>query len=480
VAQPLPAGRASGLTRQAPKHGSVDTVVIAVVGLAYVFAFLWTLGDLDYDTWGGFVVIPFLLAAGLAVIKRMQKADPSPGFTRLAVYALLCKLLGTFARFSVAYVFYGGRGDDANQYHIRGAILAQQFRAAHFDLGPGRLVGTKFIDVLTGIVYSVTGVTKLGGFLVFSWLAFVGLLLFYRAFQLAFPSANHRRYALFVFLYPSLLFWSSSIGKEAWMIFCLGLAANGVARVLTFRSRGFVFLFFGLVGTAAVRPHMTLVVMVALLPAYLLRRQRQGSGGSQLGPVTKVIGVAVLLAGSFLLVAQVETFLKLDSLSGDAVDQALQDTSAQTTQQDSAFQSVRPHDPTEFPKAAYTVLFRPFPYEAHNRQAFIAAAEGMLLLWFTLRSRRQLLAGVRMAFTEPYVAFAWGYATIFIFAFSSFGNFGILTRERIQLFPVYFVLLCLPTAARKSAGKAALRATGYGVTARVMKERAAVRAAATN
>ena len=46
-----------------------------------------------------------------------------------------------------------------------------------------------------------------------------------------------RRYAALVFLLPSLLFWPSSIAKEAWILACLGLAAYGAAKMLT-RSGG--------------------------------------------------------------------------------------------------------------------------------------------------------------------------------------------------------------------------------------------------
>jgi hypothetical protein len=33
---------------------------------------------------------------------------------------------------------------------------------------------------------------------------------------------------------------------------------------------------------------------------------------------------------------------------------------------------------------------------------------------------------------------------MFVFAFSSIGNFGIMTRQRTQVFPFVLVLLCLP------------------------------------
>ena len=46
-----------------------------------------------------------------------------------------------------------------------------------------------------------------------------------------------------------------------------------------------------------------------------------------------------------------------------------------------------------------------------------------------------------MALRHPYVAFAMLYTFIFIYAFSTFGNFGIITRQRVQLYPLVLVFV---------------------------------------
>ena len=60
---------------------------------------------------------------------------------------------------------------------------------------------------------------------------------FYRAFVTALPDADHHRYALLIFLWPTLVFWPSSIGKDCWLLFTLGIASLGAARVLVRRPR---------------------------------------------------------------------------------------------------------------------------------------------------------------------------------------------------------------------------------------------------
>ena len=196
------------------------------------------------------------------------------------------KLVGSVVRYYVTFTVYSSA--DATVYHESGARLAGFFRQGDFvvDIGK-RVVGTGFIEIVTGVVYTVTGATKLGGFFVFSWLGFVGLFLFYRAFRIAFPPGDGRRYALLVFFLPSLLFWPSSIGKESWMMFTLGIASYGAARMLAGRHFGLLIVAVGLLGTAMVRPHVSLIFIVALIGGYLLRRSNRPS---LLGPIGKVVG----------------------------------------------------------------------------------------------------------------------------------------------------------------------------------------------
>lgn len=61
---------------------------------------------------------------------------------------------------------------------------------------------------------------------------------FYRAFVLAFPDGDPRRYRRLLFLCPTIWFWHSSSDKEAVMLFCRGLAAYGLATALHGGLRG--------------------------------------------------------------------------------------------------------------------------------------------------------------------------------------------------------------------------------------------------
>ena len=66
---------------------------------------------------------------------------------------------------------------------------------------------------------------------------------------------------LLVLFLPSLLYWSSALGKDAWSVMGLGICSYGVARVMTQkRFSGLLILAAGLAAVVLVRPHVALTV----------------------------------------------------------------------------------------------------------------------------------------------------------------------------------------------------------------------------
>jgi hypothetical protein len=78
-------------------------------------------------------------------------------------------------------------------------------------------------------------------------------------------------------------------------------------------------------------------------------------------------------------------------------------------------------------------------------QALIASVEGLVMLCLLLASIARLRSVPRLARDRPYIMLALVYTLLFCMAFSSLGNFGILTRQRVQLLPIALVLLALPS-----------------------------------
>ncbi len=188
----------------------------------------------SFDVWGAVLVAPALLAASVPALRRQAAREADPTLFRLLLFALVVKLAGAVVRYYVAFSVYGGTPTPPDTTTPASA-LAEPFR--HLDFSAFHLVtGTPFIENVTGAVYAVIGPSKMGGFVFFSWLGFWGLFLFYRAFTIGVPEGRRRSYAhICCSSCRRSLFWPSSIGKEAWMMFGLGIAAFGVAKILAGR-----------------------------------------------------------------------------------------------------------------------------------------------------------------------------------------------------------------------------------------------------
>jgi hypothetical protein len=288
--------------------------------------------------------------------------------------------------------------NDTEDYHAAGERIGELLRkgrlgeAIHvcetypFDTLTRGPRGTNLIRFLNGGIYAAVGPSRRNGFVVFSWLGFWGLYCFLRAFETAVPAGSARTYRRLLFLSPSLLFWTANIGKEAWMVFSLGVSALGAARALTPGSR------------------------------------RQGIAIGALGTAMTLIGRPRV----------------------PRMRAALDDMAQHTHMGGSGFRPPSLRSPGHAAAAAGTVLFRPHPFEAHNRQAQAAAAEGAALFLLTLARARWVASAAAGTPRQPYLAVVIACTGGLIFVLSGVANFGTLARQRSPMLPFYLVLLSVP------------------------------------
>ena len=384
----------------------------------------------------GMLLVPVLIGLTVPIALRIARTEGDPDFFNIIMAGLVAKLVFSFVRYLVAFHAYNGQSDMAS-YHQGGILYANSFRHFIFP-STGNLIGTNWIRVFTGFVYAFTGTSIVAGGFLYAWLSFVGFVLLTRAFKVGIPNGDIRRYTILVLFLPSLLYWPSSIGKEAWMMFGIGLSSYGIACVFARRSSGIVWTAVGIAAIIVVRPHIALIEFVGVVLAYALRRS---STRSMAAPALRVLGLVVVLALGLFLVSRTASFFGQEQLS---VSSTLSDTTAQTAEGGSQFTPVRVRTPLDMAPAFATVFFRPFPFEAGSTQELATSLECLGVLVLLAAGWNRVRSVPRLVRTTPYLTYALGYVMAFTFAFASFANFGILARQRVQALPFLLVLVALP------------------------------------
>lgn len=443
-------------THRRAAHDPATLVVgfgVAAVGIG-VPLLLWLMQTTSYEIWGGVLVAVALTLASVPLLYRVSSRH-GRRIAQIVALAFVLKLAATVVRYYVAFDVYGGTAD-AGSYIQWGNDLVESFRQGVFsvDVGRGRFVGTGFMRYLSGLAFLLVGSSGLGAFFLFAWLSLFGIYGFFRAFQIAFPDADHSRYAALVFLLPTLLYWPSSIGKEAWMLLCLGVAAYGAAKVFVRQPGGYLPLTLGVAGTVMMRPHIAALLCLAVAAGYLRRRPR--GRAPVLGPLPQVVGIALLVVATFMMIDRTQEFFQLDepetlATSAESILELAQD---RTAIGGSTFDTDGVRSPVDLPGAVMTVMYRPFPWEATNQQMVLTSIEAFALLGLTLLSWRRVWAGVKGAWSNPYLRFALVFVLGFVVAFASISNFGILARQRAQMYPLLLVFLAVSPVLR-GAGPAA-------------------------
>jgi len=391
----------------------------------------------------GFIIVGLVLfAISRPIIHRVALAEGKPWLIRIMMISLILHLLAAPTQVYFVDHFYNGVADFV-RYENKGAFLAPGFRHLNFSIASanlGGIVNNGSVSIAAGIVFAIIGINQIAGFMVFSWLAFLGTILFFRAFSLTFDGADQRRYAYLLFLFPSLIFWTADISKEAIMMLSLGVTCYGAAKVLARKRGGFLLVLLGVAIGVMVRPNVLLVAMGGFTIAMMFGQsavQRNASGA----------GRRVLRATFFGALLGLSIYLTLHYLHSSGKSFSLEQTAKNNNGPGAGFGSSGVPYSTSlatYPRDIYYVLFDPLPLNAHGTSQLIAALENSFIVAVILLSWRQLKMVPRAMFARGYVMMCVGYSLGFMYAIAALGNLGLITRERTLLFPFLLVPLCIP------------------------------------
>ncbi len=399
------------------------------------------------------IVAIAILGLGVPIALREGRHHAQPRLPALLLASLVLHLVGAVTQAEVVAHYYGNSAD-FQRYDGQGAALAIGIRHLHLATAGLTIPGTGTVSVVTGVVYAVTGVDQLGGFFVFTALSWVGLLCFYRAARLALPGVASKRYAVLLFLLPSLLYWPSQAGKEALMLLGLGIATYGAALLYVGRTvAGVLTAAPALIGAAYVRPHEVALIVAAFVVGAVARRPGARPRARTRWAVTAGLGVGALVLAAIVTAH----FLGLDSVSSSALQNAIRSANGHTQRSGGGFGSSHggwSSSPLAYPRDVVTVLLEPLPWRVSSLVQAIALVENLILITLVVRFRRSLLGSLRAAARGGMPLMLVVYCVLFVYVFAALGNIGLLERERTLLFPFLLMLLCAPPAESRRRARA--------------------------
>ena len=407
------------------------------------------------------VLVPLIgvlvaLAFAPSLVRRHRD---EPWIAKYLVAGVIFKALASGIRYRTLVDAYGTVGD-ATEYDKFGQVAAKAWIAGNPGPQLDDLRKTNFIKWFTGVVYYLFGPDMITGFLVFGLIAVLGSYFWYRATVEGIPFIDKRLYLGLVLFLPSVAFWPASIGKDALMQLGLGVAALAAALVLKQRLlQGFLIGVAGGWLLWVVRAHLLAIVTFSVAAAYLLGRSALRTLDDRVKvSLARPIGAVILIVVVVFALSQAATFLGMEDFSLNSIEAELDETSAQTAQGGSKFGGDKDEPrnnsltPLRLPAGAATVLLRPFPWEIESGFQILASLESMALAVLMLRRWSSMKLAVRRARSSPFLLYCWTMIAIWAATFSSFANFGLLTRQRSLVLPALFVLIAVdPVLAARQA-----------------------------
>jgi hypothetical protein len=289
-------------------------------------------------------------------------------------------------------------------------------------------VSTKFIDFISFFLVNRLALTYESSMLLFSWLGFLGFILFYIFLKeriITVPKLFGFNAILLLLFLPNPHFWSSSLGKGSLIFFGFGLFFFAINKP---GPRLWALLIGGWI-IFQIRPHIFYVIVIAVVLGYTFSTKGVAIG----------YRVVILLAAGFLLFYIYEDILQLTGLDDDSIMDPL--ISHRASELSKATSGI---DITNYSilEKLFAFWFRPLFFDAPGILGYIVSFENLFYLIFFARLLRP--SGFRFLWASDAItktSFLTFIGVSFALAQIS-GNLGLALRQKSQvMILMLFVIL---------------------------------------
>lgn len=321
------------------------------------------------------------------------------------------------------YLFIISSGGDATNYWF----ATYGYRFLDFQdvlnlINEGSATG--FMLLLNYVPAKLLGLKFFTGSILYTVIGYCGFVYFYALLKSQIPYLYVLRktkvLGLSIFPYmlflPNLHFWSSGVGKDTLLFFCIALFFYSSLKA----SKRFIGILIALGLSFFIRPHMTLFMLLAL-----------GLGiafDGRLKTYQKIIFTLISIVIFVNVINYVMNFVQLESLDSETIGE-YSDTRSSNLSNDRTSSSVDTSS-YPYPLKVFTFLFRPFFFDANGVLGLVASVENLILFLFFIKIiRNKFLKGFK---SSTYLV----KASIFLFLMGALsfslilGNLGIMLRQK--------------------------------------------------
>ncbi len=365
-----------------------------------------------------FIYIPIIIVLGLGYINLFQNQLTESDRRSLISLFFFHLLIGAYFCFFIL-------GDAVGYWRV-----PKTYSFASFKEGLFNGEGTMFMYAFNFLFSNLLNMSYLSNTLLYSLFGFMGLTFFY---IIAKETVRYNTilygYVLFplLFFLPNLHFWSAGVGKDTLLFLCIGMFSYGLMQPL--RRLPLILLAGAL--SMAIRPHITLFLMVGFGMAYIL--------GGKIPVYQRVLFSVVLLGIGLAILPSVMEFAKIEDASAESFDKFAQGKAAVLSRSHTG--SAIDISSYPFPLKVLTFWFRPFFFDVHNINGLVASLENLVLVVLFVRAMKN--RPVRAFKAAPFVIKGLVlFLIVGTLAFSqSLGNLGIMIRMRNMFLPGFLIFM---------------------------------------
>jgi len=350
---------------------------------------------LDILTTINIITLVFIIIYGI----DFKKSKNIIILTSLYIYHIIITIVFYFMSFT--------KTSDAFNYYRRTLENINDHNFVVFSFG------TKFIDSIVHFLIQILNFSYFNTFLFFSSLSFLGIMLLYHIYV---QQKNVSSYGILILFLPGVHFWISSLGKDSLIFLFLSLSLYALIKnKIYILGMSILFIFL-------IRPHISLMLIVAIIFSFMIKTKVRLS--------IKIFSSIVLLSFLFIALQSVMQYVGIDSFENifEYISQRQQYNLEGTS-------SIIISEMNIIEKYL-TFWYRPF-FENLTFSYLIISMENLLYLFMTLyiiKNRKYIIWDHSMLTIILYIMFV-----TFILS-STTANFGIIIRQKIMLFPMFYYI----------------------------------------